>query len=469
MSAYDEIETMALRIPPQSIEAESSVLGGLLLDPAMWDEVADTLTDADFYRYEHRLIFASIAQLCNAGKQVDMLTVFEALRTTGKADEVGGLVYLNSLAQYVPSAANIRRYAEIIRGRSLQRKLIAASDEIGALAHAGGKDADELIADAEGTIAKLLDTGPKGDDWEGSDDGMATLLARLSLEADGTVKPDVVGTGLADLDHRLDGGMRPGEVIVIGARTRMGKSALALSIIHEAAMVGKCCGFLSMEMPKKQVNNRRMSIETGIHLQRLKLPERLRNDDWPRITQAVEKMRGTQLYVSDTPGLNINQVRAKAKMLKRRRGLRVLVVDYLGLMMGLDPKNLRTYQIAEITTGVKNLAKELGLTVLLLVQIDRKVEQRADQMPTLADLRDSGSIEQDADVVLFVHREIVVKPDLGDEWKQYAKIRVAKLRDGEPGDVDMMYIGENTRFVDWPADMPVPRSQATFAKARPGL
>jgi replicative DNA helicase len=162
-------------------------------------------------------------------------------------------------------------------------------------------------------------------------------------------------------------------------------------------------------------------------------------------------------------------VRAKAKMLKRRRGLRVLVVDYLGLMMGLDPKNLRTYQIAEITTGVKNLAKELGLTVLLLVQIDRKVEQRADQMPTLADLRDSGSIEQDADVVLFVHREIVVKPDMGDEWKQYAKIRVAKLRDGEPGDLDVMYIGENTRFVDWPADMPVPRSQATFAKARPGL
>jgi replicative DNA helicase len=468
MSAYDEIETMALRIPPQSIEAESSMLGGLLLQPALWDEVADTLTEADFYRYEHRLIFGGIAQLCNASKQVDVLTVYEALRGSGKADEVGGLVYLNTLAQFVPSAANIRRYAEIIRGRSLQRRLIAASDEIGALAYAGGKDADELIADAEGTIAKLLDTGPKGDDWEGSDDGMQILLKRLDDEANKRVIPAVVSTGLFDLDNRLDGGMRTGEVIVIGSRTRMGKSAFALSIIHKAAMEGNCCGFLSMEMPKKQVQNRRLSIETGIHLQRLKMPERLRNEDWPRITEAMEKMRGTQLYVSDTPALNINQVRAKAKMLKRRRGLRVLVVDYLGLMMGLDPKNLRTYQIAEITTGLKNLAKELDITVLLLVQIDRKVEQRVDQMPMLADLRDSGSIEQDADVVLFLHREIVVKPDMGDEWKQYAKIRVAKLRDGEPGDLDLMFIGENTRFVDWPADMPVPRSYAV-AKVRPGL
>jgi replicative DNA helicase len=214
----------------------------------------------------------------------------------------------------------------------------------------------------------------------------------------------------------------------------------------------------SMEMPAPQLANRVMSMVSSIHLSRLKRAERLRDFDWPNITSGAEKMTRLPLRISDAGGLNINQIRARARALKRKHGLRLLVVDYLGLMDGLDPKQPRTYQLEDITKGLKRLAIELQMAVLLLVQLNRKVEERVDQMPVLSDLRDSGAIEQDADVVIFVHRPFKSKPDLGPEWKYYAKVSVAKLRDGEPGYIDLMYVGENTRFQDWPADTPVPTS-----------
>ena len=463
MNLADDPALATLRIPPHSIESESSVLGGLLLDNRAFDRVADLLMDSDFYRHEHRLIFSAIGQMVNANREADVVTVFTHLQGLGKADEVGGLGYLNALAQYVPSASNIRRYAEIVRERSILRKLASASDEIATTAfNPGGKPVAEILDAAEQTIFSIGEAGNRtSDEWENMETGMVRLLDRVQAEAEGTAKPDFVATGLTDLDARLDGGMRPGELIVIGARPSMGKSALALSIgMHVALYERQAVGMLSMEMPKTQVSNRALSLVAQVHLSKIKRGERLRDMDWSRVSEGVEKMRSLPLHINDQGGLNINQVRAKARALKRKHGLRVLIVDYLGLMAGLDPKQPRTYQLEDITKGLKALAKELGITVLLLTQLNRKVEERMDQMPMLSDLRDSGAIEQDADIVIFIHRPIKAKPDLGDEWRYYAKCAVAKVRDGEPGNFDLMYIGENTKFVDWPLTMERPRALA---------
>jgi replicative DNA helicase len=421
--------------------------------------------EADFYRHEHRLIYAATAQLYNAGKQVDIITVFEHLKPGGKADEVGGLVYLNALASYVPSAANIRRHAEIVRERSIQRRLIAASEEISTLAYAGGKNPDELISEAESAIGRLSDTKGSTDDWEGTEEGVIKLLDRLQNEYEDTVKPDVVDFGLDGLNKLLDGGGRPGELIIIAARPGIGKTALGLTIADHAASNGHVVGFMSMEMLKAELHKRRMAIRSHIHLSRLKVPKWMNNDDWSRLTEGVERLRGTSLYVSDQSGLNINQVRAKAKMLKRKHGLRVLVIDYLGLMAGTNPKDMRTYQIEQITTGLKILAKELGITVLLLAQVKRTVDDRVDKMPILSDLKDSGAIEQDADIIIFIHREAQVKKDLGPEWKHHGKIHVAKNRSGPTGEIDVMYIGEHTQFKDWPAEQQLPASPTRTKRA----
>jgi replicative DNA helicase len=448
-----------LRIPPNSLESESSVLGALLQDNDCWDRVGDLLTDNDFYRYEHKLIFEAIGTLINASRPADVITVYAHLEKSGKHEEVGGLPYLNSLAQFVPSGANVRRYAEIVRERAILRRLVSAGDEIASAAfNLKGVTVDALLEEAVQKVMGI-DAGASDDDWESVSTGIVRVLDRIQDEHSGHSKPDIIPTGLTDLDERLDGGMRPGEVIVIGARPSMGKSALGLTIGVNTSMDGEPTGYWSGEMPKPQLWNRALSMASEVHLSRIKRAERLRDFDWPSITQGVEKLRQLPLHVNDRPAMTIAKLRATARALKRKHGLRVLVVDYLGLMDGTDPKQPRTYQLEEITKGLKQLAKQLGIAVLLLVQLSRKVEERVDQMPILSDLRDSGAIEQDADIVIFVHRPWKAKPDLGDEWKYYAKLSVAKLRDGEPGYVDLMYVGENTRFQDWPEDQQVPTSQ----------
>ena len=475
MTARDDFDMLPedpaiamLRVPPHSIQAESNVLGGLLLDSGIaWDRVGDVLKAEDFYRHEHRLVFAAIAALCNANKPADVTTVLEQLERNGKADDAGGIAYLGRLANEVPNAANIRRYAEIVRERAVLRGLVAASDEIAAMAFAPeGKTIESLLDAAQSKVFALAECRTAArDDWQDAEAGMVELIDRINAQAEGTAAPDFTPTGLAELDERLNGGMRGGELIVIGARPRMGKTALALTIADHVAGQRKPAGFFSMEMPKQQVYARQLSLRSHIHLSRLKRAERLKDYDWPAITESVESIRKLPFYVTDSGNLNINQIRARARGLARRHGqLGVLVVDYLGLMSGTDPKQPRVYQLEEATKGLKALAKELNVPVLLLAQVKRGVEERADQMPMLSDLRDSGSIEQDADIVVFVHREFVAKNGLADEWKYHAKLAVAKVRDGEPGQVDVMYIGENTRFMNWPEDQQLPSSAVRTAK-----
>ena len=452
-----------------SPESETSLLGALLVDNGMWDRVGDLVAEADFFRAEHRLIFSAISTLLNASKPADVFTVYDQLQRDRKAEQTGGLPYLHSLTQYIASASSVRQYAVIVRDFALRRKLMTASSEIHELACQRGVGFEETLEQATSLLTGLFDGGTGGE-WQGMGDGVVQLLDRINAQAEGTAIDDFTATGLTDLDARLDGGPRDGELIVIGARPGMGKSALALSAgMHMAMESGKAVGMFSMEMPKAQVVSRAMSLLSRIHLSRIKRGERLKDFDWPAITAAVERLRTVNFQVNDRSGLNINQLRAAARGLRRRHGkLACLIVDYLGLMAGTDPKMPRVYQIEEITKGLKSLAKELGCPIFLLCQLNRKVEERIDQMPVLSDLRDSGSVEQDADIVMFVHRPYKAKPDLADEWKYYAKLSVAKLRDGEPGFVDLTYIGENTRFQDWPADTPIPTSQVRTARAAKG-
>ena len=460
---FEDDAVSQLRVPPHSIEAETCVLGGLLLDNSAWDRVGDLLTEGDFYRHEHRLVFGAVGALINAAQVADIFTVYNRLQELGKADEIGGMVYLNSMAQYVPSAGNIRRYAEIVRERAILRKLITASDEIATSAfNTDGKGVATILDEAEQKVFSIGQHEAKGlDDWEDAQSGVAALLRRIELAAEGKALQDYTPTGLAELDARLDGGMRGGELIVIGARPSMGKSALGLTIATHIAMDQRLpVGVFSMEMPKAQVINRLMSLLSHIHLSKIKRPERLRDFDWPGVTGGVEKLRQLPLSISEQTGLNINQIRSRTRALRRRKGkLGTIVVDYLGLMSGTDPKVPRAYQLEEVTKGLKSLAKELDIPVILLVQLNRRVEERIDQMPILSDIRDAGSVEQDADVVVFLHRPIKAKPDLGPEWQYYAKLSVAKVRDGEPGYFDLMYVGENTRFMDWPEGTEKPASQ----------
>jgi replicative DNA helicase len=466
-------EVSRLRVPPHSAEAEQSVLGGLLLDASSWDRVGDLLTESDFYKFEHRVIFGAIAALNGANRPADVVTVFERLQSTGKHNDAGGLSYLNALAQCVPSAANARRYAEIVRGRSVLRKLIAVSDEIATAAfNPNGRDAAEVLDMAGAAITGVLEArAPTDGDWEDMGQLVVKQLDAVQADFDQQDSPDrVIPTGLADLDDYLDGGMRGGDYILIGARPSMGKTALADTIANHVAMQLRLpVGKFSMEMQNSQNAQRALAWSGRVPMHALRKPERMSSDDWSRISSAVEVMRGVPLYSYDRGGLNINQVRARARALRRKHGLRLLVLDYLQLMSGTDQRAPRHMQLEEASRGIKTLAKELDIPIIVLAQVNRSVEKETDPMPRMSDLKDCGSLEQDADIIFFLHRQWVHKPNLADEWKTYAQGRLAKQRGGRTGDLNLHYEGQFTRFSTWPSDVPVPTSLTSTPKKSSNL
>ncbi len=448
-------EVAMLRIPPHSIEAESGVLGALLLDGggATWDRVADILTADDFYRFEHRQIFDAIAMLANANRAADVVTVHAKLQGMKDAGDIG-LMYLNDLAQYVPSASHIRRHAELVREKSMLRRLVSVGDEIATKAfNPGLQTVAEVVDDAEALIFAIGDQR-KDDDWHDTSDSVVRFLDRVQDQLHGEQR-DFVPTGITELDDKLDGGMREGEVYVIAARPRMGKTALAITILEHVALNEQLpVALMSMEMGEAQITRRRMSSVGHIPLHKLKRPERLNDADWAAMTKAVEKLRSVPFYVSDKGALSLNQIRARARGLKRKKGLRVLAIDYIGLM-DTDPRESRAAAIGRISRGIKALAKELGITILLLSQLNRGIEGRPNKRPMLSDIRESGDIEQDADVIVFVHRDYADNPDLPDEWKYYGELIIAKHRDGEAGGViPVGYDGPQVRFYDWSGEKP---------------
>ncbi len=452
LSAVDDYgqdrQIAQLRIPPHSIEGESSVLGGLLLDNEAWDRVGDILQDADFYRYEHKLIYASIGTLVNGSKPADVITVYEHLQSQGKAEEIGGLAYLNSLAQYVPSASNIRRYAEIVRDRSILRKLVSASDEIATNAfNPKGRPVADIVDESEQKIFNIGEQGKRNKQgFQGMDTLVVNLLDRVQEMADNPNDVTGVPSGFYDLD-RMTAGLQAGDLIVLAARPSMGKTALAINIAeHVALNEGLPVAVFSMEMGAAQLAVRIVGsigrIDQG-HLRTGKLTD----EEWPRLSEAIEKLRTISLHIDESAGLNSSELRANARRLSRQCGqLGLIVVDYLQLMSGSsgDGEN-RATELGEISRGLKMLARELKCPVIALSQLNRSVEQRPDKRPMMSDLRESGAIEQDADIIMFIYRDEYYTKEACKE-PGVAEVIIAKQRNGPTGTVKLAFLRNITKF-----------------------
>lgn len=445
-----EDEVARLRIPPHSIEAEQSVLGGLLIDNGAWDRAGDLLTDSDFYRYEHRLIYAAIGQLINASKPADVITVFEQLQSLGKAEECGGLTYLNALAQSVPSAANLRRYAEIVRERAVLRKLVSASDEIATAAfNPQGRPVSQILDEAEGRIFQIGEEGNRGKQGFHSMDSLVVQLLDRVQELAENGAEDVTGvrTGFYDLD-RMTSGLQPGDLIVLAARPSMGKTAFALNIgEHVAVTEGLPVVVFSMEMGAAQLALRVVGSLGRIDQSHLRTGN-LRDDEWSRLSEAVEKLRNASIFIDETPGLTPGELRARARRQARQCGqLGLIIIDYLQLMSGSGggSEENRATVLGEISRGLKALAKELRCPVIALSQLNRSVETRTDKRPMMSDLRESGAIEQDADVIMFIYRDEYYTKDACKE-PGVAEIIIGKQRNGPVGTVKLTFLKPLTKF-----------------------
>ncbi len=437
-----------LRVPPHSIEAESSVLGGLLLDNGAWDRIADLLTERDFYRFEHRTVFGAIGALINGSKPADVITVYEQLQSQSKAEGIGGLGYLNSLAQYVPSAGNIRRYAEIVRERAILRKLVSASDEIATNAfNPNGRPVATILDEAEQKIFNIGEEGARSKQgFQAMDSLVVALLDRVQEMADNPNDVTGVPTGFYDLD-RLTAGFQAGDLIVLAARPSMGKTALAINIAeHVALNEGLPVAVFSMEMGASQLAVRIVGSIGRIDQSHLRTGK-LTDEEWPRLTEAIERLRNISLHIDETAGLTSSELRANARRLARQCGkLGLIVVDYLQLMSGSssDGEN-RATELGEISRGLKMLAKELQCPVMALSQLNRSVETRTDKRPMMSDLRESGAIEQDADIIMFIYRDDYYTKDACKE-PGVAEIIIAKQRNGPTGMVKLAFLKPITKF-----------------------
>ncbi len=441
-------------VPPHSVEAEQAVLGGLLLDPAAWDNVADVVVAADFYRPDHRTIFLAIGELCGNGKPCDVVTVVGELEKRNELEQAGGLAYLGSLARDTPTAANVRAYADIVRERSLLRQLIHAGTEIAsAVFNNDGETARELVDKAEQRVFEIAEQGFRG--RQGATAVRALLPGVIDQIDDAYANPDKLRglpTGFTDFD-RMTGGLRPGDLVIVAGRPSMGKTTLAVNMAEYAALHHQgsraSVAIFSMEMPSEQVITRMLASIGGVPLGNLR-SGRISDDDWVRITSATSQLSEAKLFVDETPALTPTELRARARRVKREHGLDLIVVDYLQLMTVPGTKENRANEIAEISRGLKVLAKELAVPVIALSQLNRGVEQRENKKPVMSDLRESGSIEQDADMILLIYREEVY--DRQTTRKGIAEIDLVKHRNGEIGTFTLTFQGMYTRFANYVPD-----------------
>ncbi len=440
-----------LKVPPNSVETEQSLIGGLMLNKAAWDKIADVVTAEDFYRNDHRLIFTAIAQLVEAGDPCDAVTISEYLDRRGELDKAGGLEYLATLANETPGAANARAYAKIVRERSMLRSLINAGNEIaGSAFGSDGRTATELVDEAERLVFDIAEKGTRtGSGFRSLKQILPAAVDRIDLlhQSDGDITG--ISTGYSEFD-KLTAGLQGGELIIIAGRPSMGKTSLALNIAENAAIGGKVpTAIFSMEMPSQQLAFRMISSLGRVdqtHLRTGRFPD----EDWSRINTAVQLMSDAPLYIDDSAGLSPTEIRARARRLHREHGLGLIVIDYLQLMQVPGNKENRATEISEISRSLKALAKELNLPVIALSQLNRSVEQRTDKRPVMSDLRESGAIEQDADLIVFIYREEVYNQDT--PRKGIADISIAKQRNGPIGDFLLTFVGRYTKFENWVPD-----------------
>ncbi len=451
MNDRSDPQIESLRVPPHSIEAEQSVLGGLLLDNSAYDRIADFVGAEDFYRFDHRIIFQHIVKLVNATRPADVITVYESLVSAGKGEEVGGLSYLNALAQNTPSAANIRRYAEIVRDRGVLRKLISVSDEIASNAfNPQGKEVKQMLDEAESKIFAIAEEGARGSQGFMEIQPLLTqVVERIDELYNRDSSSDITGvpTGMIDLD-RMTSGLQPGDLVIVAGRPSMGKTAFSVNIGENVAIdTGLPVAIFSMEMGGAQLAMRMLGSVGRLDQHRLRTG-RLNDEDWPRLTHAIQKMNEAQIYIDETPALSSIELRARSRRLARQCGrLGLIIVDYLQLMSANSPGENRATEISEISRNLKGLAKELNCPVIALSQLNRSLEQRPNKRPVMSDLRESGAIEQDADLILFIYRDEVYNPDSPD--KGTAEIIIGKQRNGPIGAVRMTFLGSYTKFENY--------------------
>jgi replicative DNA helicase len=440
--------------PPHSVEAEQAVIGGLLIDALAWDQIGDLIVADDFYRPDHRLIFAALAELIANGKPADVVTASGQLERSGQLETAGGLAYLGTLARDTPTAANVRAYAQIIRERSLLRRLISAGRAITAAAYSNdGRAARDLVDEAEQQVFAIAEQST------GRRDGAVKVSALLPVLIDKIdewhTNPNTMRglpTGFTDFDRKT-GGLRPGDLVIVAGRPSMGKTTLAMNIAEYVAVnpgTRSAVAIFSMEMPSEQLLTRMLSSIGGVQLNAIRSGQ-ISDEDWVRVTAATSQLSEARIYIDESAGLTPTELRARARRVAREeKGLGLIIIDYLQLMQVPGTKENRATEIAEISRGLKALAKELQVPVIALSQLNRGVEQRTEKKPVMSDLRESGAIEQDADMILLIYREEVY--DKNTPKRGVAEIDLAKHRNGEIGTFLLTFQGQYSRFANYAPD-----------------
>lgn len=434
------------RLPPQNLEAEQSVLGAILLDNAAIAKAMEALTEEDFYRTAHRKIYQAMLDLSEHGEVIDQITLTEHLKTGGELESVGGAAYLAELVQVVPTAANIKYHCKIVRDKALLRGLITTSTEVITRGYDGLSQVDELLDFAERSVFSLAQ-GKLGRSFTRLKDIIKESLDLVDALHKKGKSVTGVPTGFEDLDE-LTAGLQPSDLVVIAGRPSMGKTSLALGMAQNAAIKHhQKVGIFSLEMSKEQLVLRMLSSEASVDSHALRIGK-LQKEDWWRLAEAAGKLEQAPIFIDDTGALTVQQMRGKARRLKQESGgLDLLIVDYLQLMQGRSDAESRQQEISDISRSLKALAKELNVPVVALSQLSRAVESRKPPIPMLADLRESGAIEQDADVVVFIYRDEVYNPD--SEEKGIAQIMVKKHRNGPTGDVKLTFLDKYAKFGDF--------------------
>ncbi len=449
--AVIEAAEQRLKVPPNSIEAEQSLLGGLMLDNLAWEKVADLIVSADFYRKDHRLIFSGIAELAESSNPCDVVTVSEFLDNRDELAAAGGLEYLAMLSNETPGAANVRAYAKILRERSTLRSLINAGNQISGNAYTTeGRTATELVDEAERLVFDIAEKGSRGRvGFRPLKNILPDAVDRIDLLHQSGDDITGIPTGYNEFD-KLTAGLQAGDLIVVAGRPSMGKTTLAVNIAENAAIGARVpTAIFSMEMPSQQLAFRMISSLGRVdqtHLRTGKFPD----EDWSRINTAVQLMSDAPMFIDDSASLSPTEIRARARRLKREHDLGLIIVDYLQLMQVHGSTENRATEISEISRSLKALAKELELPIIAVSQLNRSVEQRTDKRPIMSDLRESGAIEQDADLIVFIYREEVYNPET--PRKGVADISIAKQRNGPIGDFPLTFVGRFTKFENWVPD-----------------
>ena len=432
------------RIPPHSVESEQSILGSIILDKEAIITVAETIQPMDFYKEAHKIIYESMLKLNSNNEPIDLITLIEELRKEGHLDSIGGISYLTSLSTIVPTTSNVKYYANIVKEKSVMRQLIKASNEIINLGYDASTDVQEILDKAEKNIFDISQE-KSGDDIQPINVVLQDTFEMIEKLC--TDKSEVTGitTGFADLNKKINGLQRT-DLILLAARPAMGKTAFSLNLVQNAALKGDASvAVFSLEMSKEQLVRRMLSAQSNVELSKIKTGN-LGESDWPRIIDGMAVLSEANIFIDDTPGIKISEIRSKCRRLKIEKGLDLILIDYLQLMEGEGKNENRQQEIAKISRSLKILAKELDCPVVALSQLSRSPELRKDHRPILSDLRESGSIEQDADIVMFLYRDEYYHDD--SEKKNIGEVIIAKNRHGETGNVELVWFGQVQKFAD---------------------